>query len=477
MSEELNPSQEPIDEFDYDQAPEPQPGHVLNTQFVEYLEDIAMPSGTYSQINDFASRVPNEDFKGDSARRWMDGVKESIKILTYEQDFVGAVEREGADWSKTLQHENGEIGVSEPTRKRTDSVNPEIAASLILEGQRSIVTKSFPLWHSGFWLRLRTPDEGEVVDLYRVIHDQKIELGRQTYGLAFSSNTAYVDEAIVNFILSRCIHSSSLALPAGESYTKYISVFDLPLLKAALISVIYPRGYQYRRYCIVDPLKCTHEEKITADMAYQIHVDRSRFTPWQRSHWWKRAPNSMTPADLKAYQDEFQVRTANTLTYDKTGLQIILAPSNLERYFQESNQWVESLVEAYGNAVVESIERRNGFLYTQSQATAMCQFSHFVERIALKQASVTDREQITETLLPRLSADDDLREMYFKAMKEFKNDSLVAVVGTWTFTCTECKKPQKLAKEGDAFPNIIPIDLNRVFFSLLEGKIPRIRRR
>jgi hypothetical protein len=175
--------------------------------------------------------------------------------------------------------------------------------------------------------------------------------------------------------------------------------------------------------------------------------------------------------------EEFQVRTANTLTYDKTGLQIILASSNLERYFQESNQWVESLVEAYGNAVVESIERRNGFLYTQSQATAMCQFSHFVERIALKQASVTDREQITETLLPRLSADDDLREMYFKAMKEFKNDSLVAVVGTWTFTCTGCKKPQKLAKEGDAFPNIIPIDLNRVFFSLLEGKIPRIRRR
>jgi len=53
----------------------------------------------------------------------------------------------------------------------------------------------------------------------------------------------------------------------------------------------------------------------------------------------------------------------------------------------------------------------------------------------------------------------------------------MVMIGIWNYVCPSCKRHQKSQAKFRHFSDLIPLDVNRIFFRLLDAKIQRIRSR
>ena len=436
---------------------------------------VAIPADTAARTMNYGETNPNtEQADGEQGEKWSDIVAEGMMHGSYHDCMLPAAAREGAAYQQRPTFGNRPLTIAQP-RFGDDT-------SQLLTGKRGMLRVNsllgrgaiiqVPLWHSGFWITLQMPEEIELLDTFDRIINTKIEFGRRSNGLAFA-NHAVIDNGAVMDLAMRCLYETTLAdVKSVAELRALIKVPDLHLVAWGLACAMHPRGFQFER-SVLDPKGvATHVVRENLNVAALLWLDRSSLNDWQMKHMSQRGTGSMSKESIKIYQDHF-VRGASKSVQLHEMVSMTLRVPSVDEYLNAGQLWVDELTTVVNEVFTQdmSAKQRNEMIWDRARASSMRQYAHWVESIDTAHGQkMPGREDIANTVAS-LSADNEIRDKYYAAMKEYINDSTVALIGV------PQAHPDEASQALPRFENIIPLDPISVFSSLLSQKIQQIRLR
>lgn len=437
-------------------------------------ENLYLPSDQNDGVRERLLKVSSKSKNFSS--NWLGVLQGSMESVAYGNAFVPTVNRVGSEFTQKVDSSVGPLflGMAKAKVNPNQKLSGETLRLMIRQSLDLGGTYNVPLWHSGFWVRFKAPGESSILELYRALTEEKVSLGRATYGLIFANNSSFTSAAMLNFCEEHIL-STSLTLPDGESIRKYISVLDLPTLFWGMACSIWPTGVQYQRACTHDPDKCEHVVHEQLDPSKLLFVDKSRLTARQIAHMSKREKGSVSVEALTIYKDEFLNGQPKVIKFSDE-LSLIVAIDNAQEHIDSGYRWVSEIEETYPSALIRDEKERDEYLIKQAKSTVMRQYAHFVKSITYMDVEYTDRKDV-EMVVGDLSANDELRKMFQDKIKEFIDESTVSVIAIPTYKCPACGNEQREAKDGEFLQGLIPIEVMSNFFTLVGQKISRIEMR
>jgi hypothetical protein len=472
------------EEVSVEEAPAPNPNFKQQVDYSSVgvkdfdltLETAFMPSANFKQTEAVVNNISADSLKDNKSQDWLTAVSAGLAALPWDGGFSSVVERPEAAFEQFVTGPKGPLAgstppftVSEGKKYTGESARMHVRSSLNLGTVFNV-----PLWHSGIWVTLKAPSEGDLLELYRQINQEKITLGRSTYGLMFSNGTSYTARLLLDFAVEH-IYKTSLILKENEDIRNYIRVPDLPLLTWGLACAIWPKGFQYQRCCITEPDKCKHVLQEKLNLAKLLWTDTSCLTERQINHMANRAPATVTSESVKQYVSEF-IRGQSRKIEVTDKLSIIFKVPNSNEFVDSGYRWINNIEETYGKSLTQDESTRDNYLRSQAKATAMRQFGHFVESIEVDGINY-DEASIIDDMLNDLTSDDNIRDVFMEKAKEYVDDAMVSLVAIPNYKCPNCGKDQTNGKELPKHPGLIALDPNQTFFTLLVPKLRRIESR
>ena len=432
---------------------------------------LSLPSDTQDNINAALEAMPNIDIKETpNGEEWVDRIKAAKYTRPFNGWFDDTVERPDSMFKQSVQSEKGKLTAG--GLKFNDMVGTKLSGERAvlrvraLTGLGSVVM--VPLWHSGFWITLKAPTESAILELNRRLSEEKIELGRATYGLAFANNSVFFAGWLIDFALSH-VYDTSLKAEVAEDIRSRINQLDVPLLIWGLACAIWPNGFPYAR-AVLDQTEQTKIIKEKVNVGRLLWVDNAALTPWQISHMAQRHGNSMTSDMLDRYRSEF-IRGKGRSIKLNDSISATLRIPNVNQYLTSGQKWVNNIVNMVDKAF--SIQPNDGirdsYIMDQGKATNMRQFAHFVESLEVPDGMIDDVDTLDQTF-DALSSSDVIREAFFKGIKSFIEDSTIAVIA---IPVTEDAEVSDLPR----FPHLLPIDVMSVFFIQITALVYKIQAR
>jgi hypothetical protein len=434
-------------------------------------ETLPIPETTTERIDQALTAFPNEDIAAsEQGREWAATLEQSGSVLTRKAYFGEAMEREGSNWRQTVTGEKGNLHAAFPSFK--DEPGAKITGERAMLRVRALVGLGsmihVPLWHSGFWITLKAPPESEMLNLHARLAEEKIALGRQTWGLSFANNSVFLAGWVTDFILA---NSFGTTLKDPNDLRSKISSLDIPTLIWGIASVIWPRGFQYARSVLDQSGEQYQIVKERLNIPKLFWTDTSTLTPWQISHMGNRHGQTMSPESVARYRDEF-TRGKGRLVSIHENVKVMLRVPSLDQYLNSGQKWVNNIVAMVDRAFAMKNEDqlRDAYIMDQGKATNMRQFAHWVEYIDADGRIIEDEATI-ESTFDALSSSDEMRGAFFEEVRKFMEDSTVSVVAV------PAASEEDRKRELPRFPHLLPIDALSVFFILLVQKIRIIRSR
>lgn len=402
-----------------------------------------------------------------AARRWNDTFESSFSTVQLHEQFESTIDREGSEFRQALVTEKGPIAFSQPrladptvTKVSGEKAQLRVRSLLGLGGLMTI-----PLWHSGFHITIKTPSDSALIELRRRVMETKIKLGRETHGLIFSNVSSYTTQWLVDFILD---HVYDTTLKNSTNLRKKIVAPDLPILFWGLACSIWPKGFHYVRALATE--EGIAEKQLVSgkiNIGKLMWVDNTAFTKAQKAHMSNRTTASMTDEMIERYKNDFPLYKGRSIDLGDS-LKINLHVPNVEEYIRSGSQWITSLT-----SIVESIftddkddaDRRNIAVAEHANATVMRQYSHWVDNLVVDDSEQTDRETI-DSILETMSEDSEVRKKFHNDIGKYIDDVTVAIIAI----------PEVSGKGTglNKFPNLIPLDVISVFFTLLMQRVNQI---
>jgi len=439
-------------------------------QWVDTLETLAIPEETPERTDQVVASFPNEDINSTpKGAEWSGYLRGSTAVRTRGNWFGEIFEREGSAWRQSVTGQKGKLNAAFPTFK--DEPGSKITGERAMLRVRALVGLGsmihVPLWHSGFWITLKAPPDGELLELHHQLAEEKIRLGRQTWGLSLANNSVFLASSVTDFII-RNSYGTSLKDP-GELRSK-ISSLDIPTLVWGIACVIWPRGFQYARSVLDQSGENYRVIKEKLNIPKLFWTDTNALTPWQISHMGNRNGPTMSPETVQRYRDDFTRGKGREIEL-APGLKFMLRVPTLDQYLNSGQKWVNNIVAMADKAFqFPNDAARSAFVVSQGKATNMRQFAHWVESIDADGRLIADEGTI-ETTLDALSSDDTLRAKFFDEVRKFMEDSTVSTVALPAATAGEREKALP------RFPHLLPLDTLSTFFILLVQKIQLIESR
>jgi hypothetical protein len=437
---------------------------------------LTFPPAGLKLIQESITATGDDSIKGDKAAAWVESTKEGIERLYPNEGLIGASARPNARWTNEVPSSVGPLRPSIPRFKTdTDTVVTGQRLRMLARQKARLGTHvSIPLWHSGFWIAIHTPNESDILRLQMQMSMEKSTIGRKTYGQVFSTEMVYIKNLLVDFVLEH-LFETTVAYKDVSELKGLIQQQDLCILEWALVSARSPNGVQYRRPCIADPKTCMHviEEKLNPNLL--LHVDISELTEYQIAHMTNRKKGSVDPTSLVKYRDEFMIGRTKRFPLIED-ISIDLRMSNLQSYLDSGMRWVTDIETTYAQALTLDTVQRDGYLNSQGNASIMRRYSHLVERIIVGNNESESREDI-EDILHDLSEQDEARTNFEKAVTEFLDSSVIAMVALPPHECPSCKRPQNHSAPTFGGEQLVPIDCANTFFSLVVHQVEQILNR
>lgn len=433
---------------------------------------LALPSDTPERTAEALDALPNINFDDtNDGNRWLDTIRESRLSGTYGNWFQSTVTRQGSQYRQTVASERGPLSIAAPkfSDSGTAKLTGESAVLRVraLTGLGSIV--QVPLWHSGFWITLKAPGDGAMLELNRRLVEEKITLGRQTYGLAFANNSVFFAGWLTDFALSH-VYETTLKPEIADTLRSRISTLDIPMIIWGLACVVWPRGFPYARSVLDQSGEQNKIIREKLNIGRCLWADTSALTPWQVGHMAGRYGRNMTGESIDRYRNEFTCGKERTVKLTDQ-LEITLRTPSLDQYLTSGQKWVNGIVSMVDRAFAlpPNDGVRNQYILDQGRATNMRQFSHWVESLSADGSMIIDIDTLEQTF-DALSSDESIREAYFKGIKAFIEDATICVVA---IPATEEGDKPELPR----FPHLLPLDAMSVFFILLVQKVGQIQAR
>lgn len=424
-------------------------------------ETLSLPETTPERTDQALTSFPNENVGASKeGREWALGLERAGAVTTRQNWFGQVFDREGSQWRQTVQSEKGGLHAAYPSFK--DEVGTKITGERAMLRVRALVGLGsmvhVPLWHSGFWITLKAPPDSELLELHRRLSEEKITLGRQTWGLSFANNSVFLSAWVTDFILA---NSYGTTLKDPSDLRAKISSLDIPTLIWGIACVIWPRGFQYARSVLDQTEKQYNIIKEKLNVPKLFWTDISSLTPWQISHMGNRHGATMSNEAVQRYRDEFTRGKGREVELTEA-LKLTLRVPSLDQYLNSGQKWVNNIVAMVDRAFAMKNEdqARDAFISDQGKATNMRQFSHWVEFIDAEGRVIDDEETIEQTF-DALSSSDDLRRKFFEHVRVFMEDSTISTVAV------PAASEEDRAKALPRFPHLLPLDVLSVFFILL----------
>jgi len=437
-------------------------------------EMIALPSATQEVTNEKLGTFNNGNLAGADVE-WATTVGAG-SIASFAKDGGnGAAIREGSNWAQEVKAESGNLRAVYPLfrPKENQSYTAEAASFLIRSALKLGAVFQLPLWHTGIWITLRTPTDGELLELYRQLVQDKIDIGRKTYGLMFSNMQAFTHDRLFDFILDH-VYDTSLAIKDVSELRAVIKLPDLNLLIWGLACATWPGGFQYSRSCLADPDKCHHIVKEKINLSKLQWTDITQLTARQIKHMTNRSKQTMTKEAVDLYQQDFVIGQ-DRLFKMTDDLSMTFKIPSINDHIESGNRWISMIEETYGRAMTMDEAARNEYLNNQAKATMMRQYTHCVKSINLGEREFPEVETL-ERALNDLTARDDLHQQFTDGVRKFLDDSIVSFVAIPPYKCPACGKDQPVAQDSK-YSSVLALDAAQSFFQLLVQKQIRIQNR
>ena len=426
------------------------------------------------ELDSLSEKYPKFDgTAGETGKAWFAAYLQGLNHLLRGNSLSDTVERAESVWRQKVEIDGDSLGAGRPRFGSGGGTGNIISGERALMKATSILglgaVVQIPLWHTGIWVSLKSPSEAALLELERRIASEKISLGRYTSGMIFSHTSVYTVSYVVNFVLNH-VYDASVKNITQDALKQLIKITDIPTLVWGLACAIYPNGYKYTRPCTTNPAECQHLVTGELNLTKLSWTDYQSLTEWQRRQMAKRT-EKFSEADLKRYEQEHCRGGAYTVELTEE-LRIKLRVPTLAQYEQSGFTWVDGIVKLLEGSLGVSLKgkERDDYITDQGRLTALRQYSHWVYRIEVGEDAIEDQETI-ESLLGTLSSDETISKTFFEAVGKFIDNSTLSVIALPKYDCPACGGEQHGDVHDDRHPHLLPLDVVRIFFTLLDQRI------
>jgi hypothetical protein len=445
-------------------------------------ERLAAYGATSAEVAALSEYYPQQNL-GDSPQiqNWVDVSTEADRHLVDSDVYEPSLARP-SNWSNSVRSNGTQLHVARPRAEKSDGekLTGEAAMMRIQAVMGIGSTARVPLWHSGLWVTLKAPQDAALLELERRIATDKVNLGRSTSGLVFSSAGVYITDAVVDFALAHVMEATYRYSDVSE-LKAIIDQPDQILLAHGLLCTIYPNGYPYSQPCVADPTKCTHVLQELISIPKICFTDQMRLTEKQLRHMERRTAK-FTPEEIRDYKAEHTYLSSRVVELTPK-VSIVLRVPTIEQARQIGVTWVEGITTKVERSFAASIppKVREEYIMDQAKITSMCQYAHWVEKIVIVDDGVSeeiiDISAITN-VLSTIGSDQAAYKAYYDGVQRFIADSTISLVAVPKVPCPKCGKEPNLAEEGEEdpskHPHLLPLDVINVFFTLLGLRLTSI---
>lgn len=427
--------------------------------------ELALPSRDRDHVKQINEKLPKIGLTNSEAdRRWATVLTGSNKLSVDYGVYSVRLMSMGSSFTNQPMFEKTPLTMGVP--RFSDNKGAPVTGERAIERVKSMVgvgTKlSFPLWNSGFWVTIRRPSDPAYMDLVRRVGEAKINLGRDTSGIALSSETVYTDMMVVDLFLD-CVVDVSINAD-NINLREHIALSDMDTIRHALATVMKRRGFKFARACMADPTKCRHVVTRRANAAKLLHVDWNALDVSHHRHMSHRGGSTMTLESVKTYRQTLKVGGEREVVLNE-GLVVVLDVPVLQNYFIAGQRWINGIISMVDATFTdkENEAARNTYITENATASILRRHAHWVKAIVVDETRIEDRDTIDE-LLETLSIDESSRNQINLAILKYIEDSTVSITGIYSMICPSCQK--EMGKEHPRFPKIIPYDMAQAFFIL-----------
>ena len=414
--------------------------------------------------------VPNLDYTMDEAgETWVKVIAEAGKNMS-DISFRKTAARHGADWTQRPEFEGETIIPGRPrvlAGKSGERISGERAimrmTSLMGLGDRIDI----PLWHSGIWVTIRTPSDGALLELDKIIALDKVTLGRSSNGTVFSHSSVYMANHIMN-LFEDCLYSHRVRDKSPGELRSLIKATDLPLICWGLLCAIYPGGYPYAHPCLTDVDKCQHVSTALINIAKTLWVDNDKLTAYQREFMVSRNKPRNVDEIIKYQEDGTVIASKEVKLNDD--IAIWLKVPTIEGYIESGYAWVEGIISMTDGAFSTKIRgnERDTYISNQALLSSMNQYCHWVDKMVITDGEVLEDVPTIREVLRVMSSDETLRTDFLNAVGDYIEDASVAIIAIDNFECPNCGSMESV---DGVNKYLIPLDVMQTFFTLLRRKV------
>lgn len=390
-----------------------------------------------------------------------------------------AIHDENREYHQVIRTEAGEpLMAYQPQMDHKANLHKKLTGEAAVIRMQTLMglggTFTFPLWHSGFWITIKTPTDLQLLDLHEVTVRAKTEVGRNAFGFAFSNDMTYIMEPLMQ-LLEKCVYSTSLRNDIGEgNLLSRIKLPDFHTVCWGLACAIWPQGFHYQRSIVEPKDPSGASDRLIATLLNVnklLWVDNSSLSDYQKRHMSTKAKRVMTQESIDTYLSSFK-RPMKKRVKIADKVYVTLKVPNVEETITAGTRWINTLKDMVDDAVAASEEgRRAAILRDYSRATVMCQYLHWAEAVTYvddegNEETYADDDTLFNMLMT-FSSSEEMTDAFIRGVSTFISDTNVSIVAIpSTHEDEENKMP--------AFPHLVALDAMLTFFYLLAQRAERI---
>lgn len=421
--------------------------------------------------NEIAEHLQQNVDDDDLNEDWQLSMMEGAELYPRTDTFLHALQRPNADWAGMVDHEDLKLAASRPSigKSAQGQALTGPAAMARMAAYTSLGTiLQVPMWRSGFWITIKAPSDGALMELERRLMLERMVFGRLTRGMTYSQSEVHIKAALVDFLLT-CVVETTLWSDDPQDIAEALKLADINTLIWGGALAIYPNGYPYVQPCTAQPGTCSHQVRGKVALHRLLFVDNNMLSEKQRRHMARRKTR-ITKEEYAAYAEAFAVKESSK--YQDDGIGIRFCDPTYAQYRESGFEWVAELEaateSAFGNRI--SIVERDMHVNNMAKAVAMRQYSHWVSRITFLRENgeddgyVESRKDINAQL-EMLTGNPARSKEFFERVDAYISENAIAVIGIPNYVCPKCRGRQTTAP--GRFEEIIPIEVGQAFFTLI----------
>lgn len=325
--------------------------------------------------------------------------------------------------------------------------------------------------HSGFAVKLRVITASMRSDLQYNLAHSIITIERNFTGDLYTAVYVLINETISRFFLE-LIDYATVDYKKKEDLLKYVKVKDLNLIQLAIMSLIYPEGYDEFAYICGNEITEESEveqskdiKKVCSASAEAGTIDLNEllyltgdFTENELNQLHKTEKNCLSIKSVEDYQESFKYN--EPMIVDLDDLTFTLEGGSLKNYIDKSKEWIRTSILENDSFDKDEID----VIATLIEQSAIGKYFYTINKIENESYISSD---INVEHINIMSTNPVLADLVVNSAKTMLGLSAY-IIGVPKYTCPDClsrvvpkvdEEGNEIVTEPEVMTNINVLDL------------------